>query len=397
MNLPGTYGRKGPRKEEKRSGALSGEKVIVGVSERSQLALLAVELLRSQGAEVELHHVELGDLARRVCHLPERADVAHMEKIKDWAKREGIPFEKSDMIRESDAYCQAWLWHQLNQAWCPDIFARFQSRFLMAHLFALAKKKKARVATGHRGRVSHLENGTSVLLQAREPEMDQSLWLGYLTPSSLKQLYLPLGQLKVDEMKRLFQENKLDFGTKSSKEGLLRGAMHEMRIEHLQGVLETRPLKRVMRKGYAINAAQVIMGEHNGIMHHLVGSDMEMTELKPPENIRAVLGHDLVNNWVIVGKKEMLRRGGCLTTSMSWAHTAPEVNSAKVEYSAFFEGIPGRPIRVTAELMADSALQLTRVKAEDNIFEPHLGASVVLYRGSLCLGAGQVVATLAEG
>lgn len=397
MQLPGTYSRKGPQKEKKSSGILAGQRFLVGVSERSQLALLAAQLLRAQGAEVELHHVVLGPIARRVCHLPEEADEAHLEKIKEWAASQGIEYEKSDMLRESDAYCQAWLWHQLNQAWCPDILARFQSRFLMAHLFAVAKKKKAFLATGHRGRVSHLESGSSVLLQAREDHVDQSMWLGFLAPSQLKQLYLPLGQLKVDEMKRLFEENKLNFKTKSCKAGFLQDEAIGLRIEHLEDILEIRPLKRVQRKGYTISSGQVVMGQHEGVMRHLVGSDIELSELAPPNNIRTVLGHDMVKNWVIVGKKEQLRRGGCLTTAMSWAHDAPDVSSAKVEYRAFFESIPDRPIRVTAELMADSALQLSRVKAEDNIFEPHLGASVVLYKGTMCLGAGQVVGTLADG
>lgn len=386
------YTRQGPKKVVVKEGDLAGQRVVIGVSAQAALSKLAVLILKSQGADVRCVHFQMSELYCQASGR-EAGDKDSVQELQSWAKKNDVELDVKDLTVESSKFAEAWLRHYWNQVWLADIHAILDSKFLLPQLLAFAKEKKAKVATGHRARISQVPTSKEWrLLQSKGYDVDQSFALSLIKPSAFKDIVLPLGQVQGDELLKVLKEKNI-VSEEFTEAQLFRDMNPETHFDVLAQLMSTKEMKRVRKTGYFINTGGDIYGKHEGLVKYNVGEEVSFPEMNNAK--RHVLGHDLLTTRVIVGKDELLRRKGCVTGPISWTLKTPDFRTTQKTFEVYLEGKPSRQFEMKAELLPDSCLRLSCQREEDwEHFFPRLGSHISLYSGSLCVGSGVVLATL---
>ena len=165
-------------------------------------------------------------------------------------------------------------------------------------------------ATGHYVRVVHAEEGASRLLKGKDPNKDQSYFLGRLEQRQIVRLRTPLGEYTKAGVYQLAAKIGLKglHGRESQDVCFLEG--RDM------GTYLAERQNQPPAPGPIVTRDNTIIGRHRGLVNFTVGQrrGLGIPDVSP----YYVLGLDVLHNRLIVGKKEDLLRGGLTVRNINW-------------------------------------------------------------------------------
>ncbi|MEO5668477.1 MAG: hypothetical protein ABIR96_10490 [Bdellovibrionota bacterium] len=352
--------------------------VVVGLSSRGKLSRLAGLIVEEQGADVRYLHLVLSPKVNAVFGF----DSSDFNPTA-WAKSRSKNFHELDLTKESDSWLESEGARSFGQFWTPDLRGLFDSEFLLPRLVAWARSQNiSTVSTGHRARITLESERDYSLWRSRDIEHDQSAWLAQGGAKLFSSLLLPLGYLKLGELEKLCVLHEI------SPQGvsLVDEETRMMDFSKIRGTIDTRSLSRVKQKGYIIDEARNVVGDHDGLINFYPGAPQTSSA-----SSMLALGCDLMKQWLIVVPAEKLAAtNACLTARAQWCTTKPklftsnEIFDLQVGFKAAEFG------KARAKILIDSMLRLEKVSDADTFPFPN-GRRITLYRGAQCLGSAQVL------
>lgn len=250
----------------------------------------------------------------------------------------------------------------------PDIMCNRDVKFGAFHTFA--KKEGADfIATGHYARVApEAGSGTTFrLLRGVDESKDQSYFLWAVPREALHDRLFPLGRMHKGEVRKLAARYKLPNADKKDSQGIC--FLGSISVdEFLRSEMHPEPGKALDENGGKV-------GAHDGAVLYTLGERIALRGAAPGPWY--VLRKDLKTNTVTVshGRPAAGSSNSISLTDTNWFNSEPN-GEAEAQYRYH-----GPRIRGT---YANGAFT-----PRDPLSEPVAsGQSLVLYRGSECLGGG---------
>ncbi len=234
----------------------------------------------------------------------------------------------------------------------------------------------AYLATGHYARVVHPDDGSPHrLLKGVDEAKDQSYVLYMLGQDQLRQLLLPIGELRKDEVRAAARRAGLDVAEKPDS----------VEICFVPGTdYRTFVAERVPPRPGELRAVDgSVLGVHEGVSGFTLGQRKGLgVAFGEPRYVTAI---DSAANVVVVGEEEELFTDRVAVERVSWlAGTAPasgEAIAAKARYKA--EAAPA----VLLSVHGDDVV--VRFERRQRALTP--GQAIAFYRGDEVLGGGTIV------
>lgn len=229
------------------------------------------------------------------------------------------------------------------------------------------------LATGHYARVLCSTNGSWHLLQAQDPERDQSYFLFQLTQEQLSRLLLPIGELTKAEVRRIAQELGLPVAGRKDSQDIC------FALPSCREFLQKRH-PEFFRPGQILDTSGQLLGQHSGIAGFTLGQRKGLGLALGTR--RYVVRLDTEQNAIVLGTRADAHRSVVYAGELNWiAGTAPELPRrvwAKVRSQG--EGSPA--------LIEPEGSDRVRVVFEEPQFAPAPGQAVVFWHNRELLGGG---------
>jgi len=234
------------------------------------------------------------------------------------------------------------------------------------------------LATGHHARVLWNDSsGRYLLLKGVDSNKDQSYFLFTLKQEEMKRLIFPIGDLTKDNVRRIAKNFGLKVADKKESQEICFIPDNDYR----RFIAENMGAARC-KSGNVVNKEGKILGRHKGIYMFTVGQRKGLGI--PASHPYYVLGFDLQNSAVIVGRDEDLLCGGLIAEKLNWIlfpGLESEITvSLKIRY---------RYQEAKATLIPqDNGNVLVRFHTPQKAVTP--GQAVVFYDGNTVVGGGWI-------
>lgn len=283
---------------------LSGKKVVVGLTGRSDSAVAAL-LLKKQGMQVigvsivtNSSDSFTGPSLAPTCHIH------NLDKVKEFCESLKIPFYATDAKLEYDATVfDPLLEGRLTAG--ANISCFNCTKMRMRILFEKMKKLKADYfATGHFCKVhKNLTSDEFFIHSNNDVSADQSYLLAGLSNDILKHLLLPLGELKSEEVQKICERFNLDVVPKEAKSGFC----FTQKESYTNKIKEKIP-KSLIQEGQVQNIDfDTVHGDHEGIVYHAIGDrHLDFKGLTSNEKDLEIVGYDFTAKVIQIGSKSNL-------------------------------------------------------------------------------------------
>jgi tRNA-specific 2-thiouridylase len=329
-------------------------------------------LLQEQGYEVHGFFMALAqpDLDQQI---------ARVRRVADYLK---IPLAVVDLARVFQQqvldYCSTTYFSGRTPNPCMVCNAKVKFGRLLEEIIARGLDFQA---TGHYVRVVHEPGGTARLLKGRDPQKDQSYFLGRLAQRQIVRLQTPLGAYTKARVYQLAAKIGLKglHGRESQDVCFLQGLD--------MGTFLARCRQRPPESGPIVTQDNTVIGRHRGLINFTIGQRRGLGI--PDATPYYVLGLDVRQNRIIVGKKEDLLRDGLTVRNINWlAGMTPELPqefTVKIRYR--HQG---------AAAIIDRAAHGPDVRLRIRFHTPQgavtPGQFAVFYLGDEVIGSGEICA-----
>jgi len=165
-------------------------------------------------------------------------------------------------------------------------------------------------ATGHYVRIVHTPGSPSRLLKGRDPKKDQSYFLGRLQQKQIARLQMVLGEYTKDRVYRLAE--KIGLKGLHGKESQDVCFLQDSDL----GTFLAQRYEQKPQPGDIISSDNIILGQHRGLVNYTVGQRRGLGI--PDATPYYVIGLDVKDNRIIVGKKEDLLRNELKVSKVHW-------------------------------------------------------------------------------
>ena len=298
---------------------------------------------------------------------------------KEVADELGIPFVSLD-VRELffEKVVQDFIQKYLHgQTPNPCLFCNPQVKWGVLQSYALEHGGDY-FATGHYARLERMESGEVRLTRGADRTKDQSYVLCMLTQSQLKKSLLPLGDLTKDEVRTEARRMGLPVADRQDSQDLCFLGDVDYR-DFLQ-----RFAPEAAQKGEIVTLDGEVVGEHHGLPFYTIGQRKGIRVAA--EDPYYVVGKDVEQNRLIIGCADQAGQHTLIAAQPNWiAGDQPaygETFLTMIRYRA--KSVPARLASVTAD-----EFRLEFKRAVRGITP---GQVVALYKESVCLGGGVIVA-----
>jgi tRNA-specific 2-thiouridylase len=262
----------------------------------------------------------------------------------------------------------------------PSPCVRCNSRVKFRELQVVADRVGAQgLATGHFARRTD-DSGEARLLRARERAKDQSYYLFELTPSLLRRVMLPLGEMSKDEVRREARA----FGLANAERPDSQEVCFVPEGGSYLDVLARLAPSRMAAAGEIVDTAGRVVGSHAGVHRFTVGQrrGLGVAGHEP----RYVVEIQPEPRRVVVGSRAEAERRRLELAECNWL---VDLGTA--------------PRRVTVQVRSrhDAAAAVVSARAggaaiiefEEPVLAPAPGQAAVIYEGDRVLGGGWIVKT----
>lgn len=261
----------------------------------------------------------------------------------------------------------------------PNPCVRCNERVKFGMLYQLAEARGTDfVATGHYARIRSTEDEYS-LLKGLDSKKDQSYFLYRISPSWLRKILFPLGQLQKAEVWKKAEEMGLPLEELQESQEICfvtQGDYREfIKIEAPHAV----------SPGPFVDSQGQYLGEHRGIAFYTPG---QRKGLGLATGDRLYVQYvDPKTNTVVVGKDEALRQNSCWVNDINWLdrNDLAEIRTVFVKYRYASPSVRARLIPETQGTMK------VEFEAPQKALSP--GQSAVFYDQDRILGGGIIQRT----
>jgi tRNA-specific 2-thiouridylase len=203
-----------------------------------------------------------------------------------------------------------------------------------------------------------------------DPTKDQSYFLYTLRQNELQYILFPIGKYLKTEIRNIAAEMDLPSATRKESQDIcfILNSYHEFIKEQV-----------TLKPGDIIDIKGNILGKHKGLALYTIGQrhGLGISSNEP----YYVIQLDNVNNRIIIGLKENLKRKSLLAGQLNWiSGKPPEIATeitAKIRYKA-----PEVPVQIT---LREHVAEVEFSEAQAAITP---GQSIVFYRGKEVIGGG---------
>ncbi|MCP4178208.1 MAG: tRNA 2-thiouridine(34) synthase MnmA [bacterium] len=183
------------------------------------------------------------------------------------AEKLDIPHYFLDVREQFRDKVLQYAWNEYNTARTPNpcILCNFYLKF--GALLDFAKKLGAiGIATGHYAIIKRDENNNAKLFKGIDDTKNQTYFLAALTQEQLNYSYMPLGELRKSEVRKIAEKLKFPNANKQESQDACFGYKGETFSQTLSRVFEYSP-----KKGDIIDDHGKILGTHEGIQNFTIG------------------------------------------------------------------------------------------------------------------------------
>lgn len=256
----------------------------------------------------------------------------------------------------------------------PCVLCNSEIKFKFLNKIA-QEKKIAFIATGHYARIRRDKNGFLNLLKGRDDHKDQSYFLYRLKQNILKKTILPLGGIKKDQVRKIFEESIL---TDLELEKESQDICFFLTREKLSRFLIKNLKKK--KKGKIVNEEGVSLGFHGGLELYTKGQRQGLGLSGGPY---FVVGKNIRKGELIVSKNKDSRKllnAQIILEKINWIGQKPQIDKDyyfKIRYSA-------KPVRGIFK-MKNGYWAVLLSSSQWGVAN---GQSVVAYDGQKVIGGG---------
>ena len=231
------------------------------------------------------------------------------------------------------------------------------------------------LATGHYARLRRLEDGTVQLLQAEDPNKDQSYVLSVMGQAELRDVLFPIGDYPKSEVRKMAAARGLPTASKHDSMDLCFIHDDDYRRFLSDWVADA------MRPGPILDRHGRVLGEHAGLPSYTIGQRKGLGLSGASEPL-FVVEVDAERNALIVGTAAELGRSELMATEVNWTLDAPVADGTpaqcKIRYRA-------QPAACTLHPVGDGSVA---VRFDEPLRGVTPGQGAIFYAGDLCLGGG---------
>jgi tRNA-specific 2-thiouridylase len=240
-----------------------------------------------------------------------------------------------------------------------------------------------RLATGHYARIRRNdETGRWELLRARDDTKDQSYFLWGLSQDQLSRSEFPLGELTKEEVRALARRVKLPVAEKPESMELC-FVQNGNYVQFIQAYSKERDISLRNGDGEIVNESGEVIGRHNGVHNFTIGQrkGLGFAAGRP----FYVLSIDTVNNRVVVGEDELLRKTICEVEGLNWISVPPPEASLRASVKIRHKH---EPAPATVEPLGANRARVT-FDTPQRAITP--GQAAVFYDGDRVLGGAWIL------
>ncbi len=295
------------------------------------------------------------------------------EKVEFICSRLGIDWTAMDLSSEFRRIVVERFVEGYSRGLTPNPCIWCNPEFKFGYLLRLADEWGFdKVATGHYARVIEKE-GRRFLAKARDERKDQSYFLYRVIPM-LDRILFPLGEVRKEDVKR---EMKALFG-----EGFFQKESQDLCFVHQRDYRRFLEGKVKSRSGLIVDVHGEVLGQHNGVHNFTVGQRRGLPICQRREERWYVVRIDEKKGTVIVARELEASAVECRCDQaiVSWREDRVEA-TAKIRYNQ-------KNTSVVVVREGQSAFRVIFGKPQRGVAP---GQHVVLYRGNLVIGGGQIV------
>ena len=350
-------------------------KVAVGVSGGVDSAVAAA-LLKERGFEVIGVHLYCYDEGP-YCTAPE--DRASAVRV---AKHLGIPLLVWDFRKQYKERVIKYFFdeYKVGRTPNPDVVCNREIKFGLFMEKALRELGVNYVATGHYARVKK-DKDDFHLLRGVDESKDQSYFLWNLSSKQLGHILFPIGDYKKIEVRKMAEEFGLsNYSRKDSMGVCFIGPVPIAKF--LRENLPSQP-------GTVVNSQGEIIGEHDGVWFFTEGQRHGFKLFKPPALPLYVVGKNLADNTLIVGRGEESKVQSFEVKKPHWVW---EIEDKKEMWVLVRIRHLGELMPATIRPIGRSTSQVVTLRNPVQGVAP--GQSAVFYRREELLGGGVISKTL---
>ena len=266
----------------------------------------------------------------------------------------------------------------------PDILCNREIKF-RAFLDYARTQGVERIATGHYAGV-RFHGLAPELIQAEDPDKDQTYFLHRLDQEQLAAAHFPLQGMTKTETREAARKVGLAVHDKKDSTGIC--FIGERRFQDfLAEYIPAAP-------GPIMDASGREVGEHQGLAFQTIGQRAGL-------GIGGVSGGD-EGPWYVIGKD---LESGRLTVTQDRSHPALNVRVLEIEPPHWIAGHPPEEMSLTARIRHRQPLQDCRLEQNGDAWRvcfespqwaPAPGQSAVFYLKEVCLGGGIILRALDE-
>ena len=226
------------------------------------------------------------------------------------------------------------------------------------------------LATGHYARIDR-RNGAYRLLQAVDPEKDQSYVLYMLGQQELGRVLFPIGDYRKDEVRRLAREMELPMAEKPDSADICFLPTEDYRDFIAQRVPQA--------EGDIVDGEGNVVGRHRGVAAFTIGQRRGLGVALGEKRFVTAIDPEL--NVITIGAEEQLLSDALTAESIRWVAGEPPDQQFEAEVKARYR-MPAQPAMVRP---TQGGAEVRFQRAQRAIAP---GQAIVFYRSGEVLGGG---------